>query len=118
MIFDGGKRGFLGGSEGKESACHSGDSGSIPGLGNPLEEGMATHSSVLAWRIPWKEEPGELQSMESKRVDTAELLSTALGRVTVFNLLMQSSVQLRKKLHFFPPNISYLLPFLFYSLAL
>ena len=34
----------------------------------PLEEGMATHSSVLAWRIPWSEEPGGLQSMGSQRV--------------------------------------------------
>ena len=33
-----------------------------------LEEGMATHSSILAWRIPWTEEPGELQSMELQRV--------------------------------------------------
>ena len=33
-----------------------------------LEEGMATHSSVLAWRIPWTEEPGGLQFMESQRV--------------------------------------------------
>ena len=40
----------------------------IPGLEDPLEEGMATHSSVLAWRIPWTEEPGGLQSMGSKRV--------------------------------------------------
>ena len=32
----------------------------------PLEEGMATHSTVLAWRIPWTEEPGRLQSMESQ----------------------------------------------------
>ena len=38
------------------------------GLVNPLEEGMATHSSVLAWRIPWTEEPGGLQSMGSQRV--------------------------------------------------
>ena len=68
MIFDGGKRGFLGGSEGKESACHSGDSGSIPGLGNPLEEEMATHSSILAWRIPWTKEPGGLQSMDLQRI--------------------------------------------------
>ena len=37
--------------------------GSIPGSGRSLEEGMATHSSVLAWRIPWTEEPGELQSV-------------------------------------------------------
>ena len=35
---------------------------------DPLEEGMATHSSVLAWRIPWTEEPGGLQSMELQRV--------------------------------------------------
>ena len=33
-----------------------------------LEEGMATHSSILAWRIPWTEEPGELQSMGSQKV--------------------------------------------------
>ena len=43
---------------GKESTRNAGDLGSIPGLGNPLEEGMATHSSMLAWRIPWTEEPG------------------------------------------------------------
>ena len=35
---------------------------------DPLEEGMATHSSTLAWRIPWTEEPGGLQSIESQRV--------------------------------------------------
>ena len=34
----------------------------------PLEKGMATHSSILAWGIPWTEEPGRLQSMESQRV--------------------------------------------------
>ena len=36
------------------------------GREDPLEEGMATHSSILAWRIPWTEEPGGLQSMESQ----------------------------------------------------
>ena len=36
------------------------DTGLIPGLKDPLEEGMATHSSILAWRIPWTEEPGRL----------------------------------------------------------
>ena len=35
---------------------------------DPLEKGMATHSSILAWRIPWTEEPGRLQSMGSQRV--------------------------------------------------
>ena len=43
-----------GGSEGKESAYNAGDGE------DPLEEGMATHSSILAWRIPWTEEPGGL----------------------------------------------------------
>ena len=38
------------------------------GQEDPLEEGMATHSSILAWRIPWTEEPGGLQSMEWHRV--------------------------------------------------
>ena len=38
------------------------------GWEDPLEEGMATHSSVLAWRVPWTEEPGRLPSMESQRV--------------------------------------------------
>ena len=62
------KPGFHGGSDGKESACNVGDLGSIPGQKEPLEKGMATHSSILAWRIPWTEEPGGLQSMESQRV--------------------------------------------------
>ena len=38
------------------------------GWDDPLEEGMATHSSIIAWKIPWTEEPGELQSIGSKRV--------------------------------------------------
>ena len=40
------------------------------GWEDPLEEGMATYSSVLAWEIPWIEEPGRLQSMGSEEVDT------------------------------------------------
>ena len=38
------------------------------GLEDPLEKGMATHSKILAWRIPWTEEPGRLQSMRLQRV--------------------------------------------------
>ena len=45
-----------------------GDLGSILAWEDPLEEGMATHFSILAWRIPWTEEPGGLQSMGSQRV--------------------------------------------------
>ena len=59
---------FPGGSDSKESACNAGDLGSIPGWEDPLERGMATHSSVLPWEIPWTEEPGELQSLGSQRV--------------------------------------------------
>ena len=44
--------GFPCGSDGKESASNVGDLGLIPGLGKSLEEGMATHSIILAWRIP------------------------------------------------------------------
>ena len=40
--------------------------GSIPGLEDPLEKEMATHSSILAWRIPWTEEPGRLESRGCK----------------------------------------------------
>ena len=42
---------------------------------DPLEKGMATHSSVLAWRIPWTEEPGGLQSMGGKESDMTERLT-------------------------------------------
>ena len=38
------------------------------GLGDPLEKGMVIHSSILAWKIPWTEQPGELQSVGSQRV--------------------------------------------------
>ena len=52
----------------KESTCNAGDLGLIPGLGYPLQEGMAAHSSILAWRIPWTEKAGGLQSMGLQRV--------------------------------------------------
>ena len=45
------------------------------GWEDPLEKGMTTHSSILAWRIPWTEEPGRLQSMGSQRLDTTEQLT-------------------------------------------
>ena len=52
----------------RANAGHIRDPGSISGWERSLEEGMATHSSILAWRIPWTEEPGRLQSMGSQRV--------------------------------------------------
>ena len=53
---------------GKESACNAGDLGQE----DPLEEEMATYSSILAWEIRWTEEPGELQSMGSQESDMNE----------------------------------------------
>ena len=44
------------------------DTGQSLGQEDPLEEGMATHSSILAWRIPWTENPGSLPSIGSQRV--------------------------------------------------
>ena len=91
---------FLGSTDGTESACNAGDLGSIPVLGtslvaqmvkhlptmretqvqsldweDPLEKEMATHSSTLAWKIPWTKEPGRLQSMGSQRVGHDQVTS-------------------------------------------
>ena len=62
------RKGFPGGSGGKESSSNAGDPGSIPGSGRSLKKGMATHLSILAWRIPWTEEPSRLRFMGSQRV--------------------------------------------------
>ena len=51
----------------KNSPANAGDLGSILGWEDPLEKEMATHSSILAWEIPWTEEPGRLWFMESAK---------------------------------------------------
>ena len=60
---------FPGGASGKETACQCRIRKRLGvrslGREDPLQEGMATHSSILAWRIPWTEEPGKLQSIGS-----------------------------------------------------
>ena len=61
---------FSGGSAVKNLPVNSGDSGSIPGSGRSPGGGMATHSSFLAWRIPWTEEPGGLQFMGFRKSRT------------------------------------------------
>ena len=71
-------RGFPGGSDGKASACNAGEPGSIPGLGRSPGGGMATHSSIFAWEIPWTEEPGGLQSMGSQKNQTQTTTNTTL----------------------------------------
>ena len=60
--------GFPAGSVVKNPPANAGDLGSIPGSEDPLEEEVATHSSILAWKIPWTEEPGGLQFTEPQRV--------------------------------------------------
>ena len=60
--------GFPGGSDSKESACNAGDGVQSLSWKDPLEEEMATHSSILAWRILWTEEPDRLQSPGVKKV--------------------------------------------------
>ena len=60
------------------------------GQEDPLEEGMATYSSILAWRIPWTEEPGGLQSMESQRAGL-NLATKRIGGVCLSNAQGASS---------------------------
>ena len=86
---------FPGGSESKESPCNVGDLGSIPELEDSLEKEMATHSYILAWRIPRTEEPGWLRSMGSERIGHNWVANTAksMGKwemcsMTIFLLLI------------------------------
>ena len=64
-----------------------------PGWEDPLEKEMATHSSIIAWKISWTEEPGELQSKGPQRVGTTErialtyLLSYILGILVFYSIL-------------------------------
>ena len=79
--------GFPGGSDGKESTCSAGDLG----WEDALEKGMATHSSILAWRIPWMEEPGRLQvhgvaKSQTRLSDFTVFLSLAANKFVVPNL--------------------------------
>ena len=56
----------------KDSACNAGDPGSIPGLERSPEKGMATHSSFLAWRIPWTEEPDGLHGVAESQIQRSD----------------------------------------------
>ena len=61
-------KGSPGGSDGKESVCNAGDQVRSLDQEDPLEKGMITHSSILARKTPWTEEPGGLQSVGPQRV--------------------------------------------------
>ena len=69
------KEGLFRWASGKEFACNAGDTedaGSIPGSGRSLEEGMVTHPSILAWKIPRTEEPGRLSPWGHTESDMTE----------------------------------------------
>ena len=100
------KKGFPGGSDGKKSACNAGDLGLVPEWGRSLEKGMDTHSIILAWRIPWAEEPCWLQSLWSQRVGMTKHSTWELN--DLLNLLY--SVQGK----FLPIQIPQWLPILLY----
>ena len=79
----------------KNLAVNAGDAEMwVQSLGgeDPLEEGMTTHSSILAWRIPWTEEPGGLQSTGLQESDMTERLSTAQHRDTWALLILTYSL--------------------------
>ena len=81
----------------KEPVCNAGDPGSIPGSGRSPREGNATHSSIPAWRIPWTEEPGRLQSMGLQRVvrDQATLtISLFVHSFEIFALNNQNEMKI------------------------
>ena len=82
--------GFPGGSDGKESACHVGDPGLIPGLGKFPAEGKGYLSNTLVWRIPWTQEPGRLQSMGLQRVGHDWHTHTHTHRKAWTNILASS----------------------------
>ena len=84
--------GFPGGASGKEPMCQGRRQETwVQSLGqeDPLEEGMATHSSILAWRIPWTEEPSRLQSIGSQRVGWLKQLNMNACIYVIYSLVAQ-----------------------------
>ena len=61
-----------GGSDGKESTCDAGDLDSVPGLGGSPRGGMTTHSSILALRITWTEEPGRSHGVAQSQTQLSD----------------------------------------------
>ena len=99
---------FPGGSDGKASVYNMGDRGSIPGpllafiheFGISFKKEMATHSSIHAWKIPWTEEPGGLQSMGSQGVGHDWATSVCVGISYDFIFLFWSSSDIYYLMYF------------------
>ena len=79
--------GSSGGSDGKDSNCNLEDLGLSQGLEDPLGKGMATHSGILAWRIPWTEEPvGLLSPWVHKKLNRTKQLTIFLFTIILLFL--------------------------------
>ena len=78
-------------SVGKESAGSAGDLGLMSGWEDPLEKEMATHSNIIAWKISWTEDPGELQSMGRKELGNTEGLTLTKFIKYALNNIMESN---------------------------
>ena len=78
-------QGSPGGSTVKSPPAKARDSGSVPGQEDSLEKEMATHSSILAWEIPWTEESRGLQSKQSQRVRNS--LASKQQQLTIVAML-------------------------------
>ena len=87
---------FPGSSDGKESICNAGDWTQSLGWEDPLEKGMATHSSILAWRIPWREEPGWLVYGVAKNLSGLINFHRAISQ-SLFNMLGKEHLRKQTK---------------------
>ena len=99
--------GFPGGSDDKEPACSAEDLGSIPGSEDPMEKGMATHSSILAWRIPMDRRTWRATVHGVVESDTTQRLSTHM-----FLILYNISLWL---IHFTTGSSYFLIPFSYFT---
>ena len=95
--------GFPRDSDGKGSACSAGDVGSVSQSGRAPGKGMATHSSVLAWEIPWTEETGGLQNMGVSRVKH-DLVTKPPPRLSYQNPNRQTDRQTDRQTHTHTPT--------------
>ena len=91
---------------GKESLADAGDMALILGWNDPLEGEMATHSSILAWVIPWTEEPGGYSQWHCKESDTTDQLSTHAKILFQFSSIAQSCPTVCDPMDYSMPNFS------------
>ena len=99
-------RGFPGGSNGIESCCNAGDPASMSESGRSSGEGSGNPLQYPCWGIPYTEEPGKIQSMESQKVDTAKQLGTHTNLTLNYNILNKYSKLLDNIIFLLIPQIN------------